>query len=139
MTKEPIMIDDVDVSECEYAEPSYTTPKCAINDWIHCDGHDCHYKQLIRKEQECEEWARKYKQLENEYEGFAVKYTDMEIALKRKMEECEEKDKNIKFLLEKLDLSNNCIQDCEIHWEKERKKLKQQLNQLKVELKAEKK
>ena len=32
MTKEPIIIDDVDVSECEYAEPSYTTPKCAINE-----------------------------------------------------------------------------------------------------------
>lgn len=52
--------------------------------------------------------------------------------LKSKEQECEEKDKGIKFLLEKLDLSNNRIQDCEIHWEKERKKLKQQLDQLKT-------
>ena len=36
----------------------------------------------------CEEWAEKYKQLDNEYEGFAVKYTDMEIALKTKEQEC---------------------------------------------------
>ena len=36
--------------------------------------------------------------------------------LKRKEQECEEKDKYVKFLLEKLDLSNNRRQDCEIHW-----------------------
>ena len=62
MTEE-IMIDNVDVSECEYAEPSYTTPKCAINDWIHCDGHDCHYKQLKRKEQVLEILKVSYKTL----------------------------------------------------------------------------
>lgn len=53
--------------------------------------------------------------------------------LKAKEQECEKKDKDIKFLLEKLDLSNNRIQDCELYWDKEKKNLKQQLDKLKAE------
>ena len=123
MTKEPIMIDGVDVSECEFFSSGlgYCTIGLLANDGTHiCEcEQNCYYKKL--------------KRLENEYEGFAAKYTDMEITLKTKEEECEKKDKDIKFLLEKLDLANNRIQDCEIYWEKEKKNLKQQLDQLKVE------
>ena len=66
MTKEPIMIDDVDVAECKF-----------FDEWKHCElcekfaekenrhllieadlrckeQGDCYYKQLKRKEQECE-------------------------------------------------------------------------------------
>lgn len=46
---EPTIIDGVDVSGCEFAEESATTPKCQINGYIHCDGYNCRYKQLQRK------------------------------------------------------------------------------------------
>ena len=63
MTKEPIVIDDVDVAECENL---YTTNLPIGNDKIKCGLHqgigktcndypNCYYKQLKRKEQECEE------------------------------------------------------------------------------------
>lgn len=62
MTKEPIMIDDVDVAECENL---YTTNLPIGNDKIKCGLHqgigktcndypNCHYKLYKRKEQECE-------------------------------------------------------------------------------------
>lgn len=53
--KEQIIIDGVNVKRCEFAEESATTPKCRINDYIHCDGYTCYYKQLQRKTAECEE------------------------------------------------------------------------------------
>lgn len=86
MTKEPIMIDGVDVSGCEnYGETMAKTRNCILYDKYlrPCKGGNCYYKNWQRKEQQL-------KDFENEYEGFAVKYTDMEMALKRKMEECEE-------------------------------------------------
>lgn len=50
MSREPIMIDDVDVAECVYRAEE----KCILKD----DGcyffPNCYYKQLKRKEQECE-------------------------------------------------------------------------------------
>lgn len=58
MTKEPIMIDDVDVSECENL---YTTNlpigndkiKCGLHQGKTCDNYpNCYYKQLKHKEQE---------------------------------------------------------------------------------------
>ena len=55
MTDKQIIIDGCDVSGCKHAIPTTTTPKCGIKDWIHCDGLNCYYKQLKRKEQECEE------------------------------------------------------------------------------------
>ena len=67
MDDKQIMIDDVDVSECEFFEEC----EIKINDseclaysrhfyegtfYDCCDEHpDCYYKQLKRKEQECEQ------------------------------------------------------------------------------------
>ena len=51
--KERIIIDGVDVSGCGFVEKTVTTPKCTMNDYIHCDGHNCYFKQLARKTQEC--------------------------------------------------------------------------------------
>ncbi len=66
MTKEPIMIDGVDVYECEHFREEFT--EFYLNDpdidYINyccaytneCKKHsDCYYKQLKRKEQECEQ------------------------------------------------------------------------------------
>lgn len=120
MTKEPIMIDDVDVSKCEYHRDTHKelladknikifANYCQINN-DGCYAINCYYKQLKRKEQQL-------KDFENEYEGFAVKYTDMEIALKRKEEECE-------FLKNITTLQSRDMHD-----------KKQQLDQLKAEKK----
>ena len=56
MTKEPIMIDDVDVAECEYF--SSKLGYCNIGLWANDGTHicecepNCYYKQLKRKEEE---------------------------------------------------------------------------------------
>ena len=72
MTKEPIMIDDVDVSECFHFDKGYNHD----NTYCMCDGNmsnlcqenpNCYYKQLKHKEEECEElrdeleWVHGYK------------------------------------------------------------------------------
>lgn len=65
MTKEPIMIDDVDVSECEFFSSGlgYCTIGLLADDGTHiCEcEQNCYYKQLKRKEQECEELLTKIK------------------------------------------------------------------------------
>ena len=59
MTKEPIMINDVDVSECEFFSSGlgYCTIGLLANDGTHiCEcEQNCHYKLYKRKEQKCEE------------------------------------------------------------------------------------
>ncbi len=50
--KEQIIIDGVDVSECEYLK--YDKIGCSADD-CYCLGNDCYFKQLARKTQECEE------------------------------------------------------------------------------------
>ena len=57
MTEE-IIIDGVDVSECEELNTIYEKPKCVIlqNDVCfdnqYCEGYNCYYKQLQRLKQE---------------------------------------------------------------------------------------
>ena len=66
MSHKPIMIDGVDVYECEHLREEFT--ECYLNDpdidYVnYCCAYtneckkysDCYYKQLKRKEQECEE------------------------------------------------------------------------------------
>ena len=79
MTKEPIMIDDVNVKDCKhfnYGEgynsetEEFIEGACecitAHNEYGEfeyfgvCKGRDCYYKQLKRKEEECEE-LKKYR------------------------------------------------------------------------------
>lgn len=60
----PIMIDGVDVSECVYYKQECIA-NCgmfALGDFK-CEGQICLYKQLKRKEQECEELKEKAKEL----------------------------------------------------------------------------
>lgn len=74
MTK--IMIDDVDVAECIfYGATNYKSENCyRLGDKYlrSCKGYkDCYYKQLKRKEEECEElrdeleWVHGYKDILN--------------------------------------------------------------------------
>ena len=58
------VIDGVDVSECEHINTCDNKIKCVIlQDDVcetnpYCEGYNCYYKQLKRKEQECEELRR---------------------------------------------------------------------------------
>lgn len=55
MTDKEIIIDGIDVSECNHFK--YENVDCVINNTC-CWGFDCKYKQLKRKEKECEELKR---------------------------------------------------------------------------------
>lgn len=52
MNRQEIIIDSVDVSECRHFK--YEGVNCVIFNTC-CWGFDCNYKQLKRKEKECEE------------------------------------------------------------------------------------
>ena len=61
MTDKQIIIDGVDVADCEHLNACNKKMKCVIlQDDVceidpYCEGCNCYYKQLKRKEQECEE------------------------------------------------------------------------------------
>lgn len=59
MTDKQITIDGVDVSGCDFCEwKSSDIPQCRTrlaSFESTCKGYNCYYKQLKRKEQECEE------------------------------------------------------------------------------------
>ena len=69
MTDKQIIIDGVDVSECEYynkddktcreVNGKYETDIC---DFDKCENSNCYFKQLKRKEQECEELKKQLMQ-----------------------------------------------------------------------------
>lgn len=54
---EQIIIDGIDVSECEFLK--YDHIGCDIDE-TYCFACDCHFKQLKRKTQECEENEKFY-------------------------------------------------------------------------------
>ena len=68
MENKQIIIDGVDVSGCEYynkddntcreVNGNYNTDICEFDK---CENSNCRFKQLKRKEQECEELKEKYK------------------------------------------------------------------------------
>ena len=73
--KEQIIIDGVDVSGCEFYQIAANElyPKaqyCASIRNIFCeDNPNCHFKQLARKTQECENLKEDYKELEQRHNG----------------------------------------------------------------------
>ena len=107
------IIDGVDVSGCEYCL-KMLEHRCTIqhdtNKYLCEENPNCYYKQL--------------KRYENEYEGFAVKYTDMEIALKRKTEELEQYKKSKQASYEATQKQCN-----DLTWEN--RKLKKECEELK--------
>ena len=65
MTNKQIIIDGVDVSRCdELITQSENTIICEITGYLCNDRQNCYYKQLKRKEQECEELVSKGNQLD---------------------------------------------------------------------------
>ena len=66
MTDKEIIIDGVDVSGCKYCL-KMTKYRCTIQrdiyKWLCEENPNCYYKQLKRKEQECEELKEKNKKI----------------------------------------------------------------------------
>ena len=109
MNEEKI-IDGVDVSKCKFYREDGACALSEIKEYDkksgimifkpyfckHADCRKCDFKQL--------------KRYENEYEGFAVKYTDMELALKRKEEELEQYKKSKQASYESMQAEwNNAV------------------------------
>ena len=67
--KEQIIIDGIDVSECEHHRKCILPDNigCKIDDFLCCDKPNCYFKQLTRKTQECEELKEDYAKLEQRH------------------------------------------------------------------------
>ena len=103
MTKEPIMIDDVDVSGCQFFIDEYIEDFpddggvricnfCCIAQGECETNKDCHYKQLKRKEEECEELREDIKDIADLLDldtGEEYNFGNIEMAVKDLMQECE--------------------------------------------------
>lgn len=65
MTDKKIIIDGVNVAECEYHSSTPNNELCYMKGNKCGDNPNCYYKQLQRKEQECEkwEWIRLYRSI----------------------------------------------------------------------------
>ena len=104
--KKEIIIDGVDVSQCVYRmKDEYNTCCCTstkenegeerITAYYGCKyNHNCHYKQLKRKEQECEE----YKQALAEIKEIAKEKSNVNdwlaLDILQKISECEVENDN---------------------------------------------
>ena len=85
MNGQKIIINNVDVSECEFFEEceiKINDSECLAHSrhfyegtfYDCCDEHpDCYYKQLKRKEQECEELKEQFKLAEPLYQSCNIK------------------------------------------------------------------
>ena len=93
MTDKQIIIDGIDVSECEYHSLNKNNCSlCSLSNNLICNYKPfCNYKQLKRKEQECEKWKNAYGVKEDALEE-AEEYT----------EELEEKCHKLKQQLDQL-------------------------------------
>ena len=101
--KEQIIIDGVDVSGCEYYAQGICNIPDVIETYDSCiDKGACYFKQLQRKEKECEEVSNEIVELNVKYE------TVVNLAKKN------------------ADANEYCLQELE----KENQKLKQALNEI---------
>ena len=111
MTDEQIIIDGIDVSKCEFLiiNNDKQLCRCIKSDLFggiefvenakngNCkDNPNCYYKQLKRKEEECErlkEEIKHYKQIAQYHGNLSVKYTNKSAKLKQTLAEIEKQVK----------------------------------------------
>ena len=113
MTNKQIIIDGLDVSGCVYFKMNNKMSMCrACNSGIgtpYCEYHkDCYYKQLKRKEQECEELKdeiKHYKQITQHHGNLSVKYTNKSARYKQALTK-------IKDIAEKYYRTLSAEKDC---------------------------
>ena len=115
MTDKQIIIDGIDVSKCNYfnnTDKSYCEECCSEFGCAICnDRPNCYYKQLARKEQECESW-KKVNDEKNEFlkklgisatgEFHRIKYY-----IDKQAKELEQLKSENEILKEKLVISSN--------------------------------
>ena len=75
MTDKQIIINDIDVSECEYYDKNKPLLTCTCEEYPCSECPNCYYKQFKRSEAQCE--------------GMFVTHTDLEKKYKAKEQECE--------------------------------------------------
>jgi len=102
MTNKEIIIDGCDVSGCEFLRNCIIPDNygCKIDDSLCCDVGDCYYKQLKRKEQECE-------RLDNEAQNLFTEKTNLEIELRQLKAENEKQKEFQKLLEEQMEFNRN--------------------------------
>ena len=119
MTDKEIIIDGVDVSECETLTYKDSVKPMCGNTGICCRGRkNCYYKQLKRKEQECEESKdeiKHYKQIAQYHGNLSVKYTNKSAKYKQTLTEIKEIAENMNnecfyndFSCDGCDMINGC-------------------------------
>lgn len=96
MTDKQIIIDGVDVSECEYYDKNKQLLTCVCEKYPCSECHDCYYKQLKHKEQELQGAMDNYVQLDLQR---VKEYNELVDLYKAKEQEC----KNYKQALEDIE------------------------------------
>lgn len=107
-----IMVDGIDVNGCIFYMPNYKEDDtkieyfCLITQKEHsCDKQPCYYKQLKRKEQECEELKKENLKLQKEVNDINV------IFMREHIWELKAENDNCKKRLNKLYVFNKKIID----------------------------
>lgn len=104
MTDKQIIIDGVDVSGCEYFRVTLPSGclgehRCncdSINSMsLNCEDNNCIYKQLKRKEQECENGIKRIKDLEERIINHSDTIEEYCNKLAKKQQECERLKKKL--------------------------------------------
>ena len=102
MTDKQIIIDGVDVSECKHFDFCHKECKAEyyirygyeIVEYDSCiENKNCYYKQLKRKEQECQQAMDNYVQLDLQR---VKEYNELVDLYKAKEQECEELKEEVK-------------------------------------------
>jgi len=128
MTDKQIIIDGCDVSGCEFLRNCIIPDNygCKIDDSLCCDVGNCYYKQLKRKEQECEELKEQLIILDDEDVVVEITVKQFEEYKKLKADR-EEALKQLEFVR-----TLNTVKEAEI------KKLEKENEKLKAEIKLSK-
>lgn len=113
--KEQIIIDGVDVSGCEYYDQGICNIPDVIETYDSCiDKGACYFKQLQRKEKECEEVSNEIVELNVKYEtvvNLAKKNAD---ANEYCLQELEKENQKLKQALDEIEkMIESIITDCD--------------------------
>ena len=106
MTDKQMIIDDVDVSKCNYfnnTDKSYCEECCSEFGCAICnDRPNCYYKQLARKEEECEELKEDREHWKSNFNG---KVSAIEELLKQ-LDQLKAENEELKTMLKDLSYEN---------------------------------
>lgn len=113
--KKEIIIDGVDVSGCEYYDQGICNIPDVIETYDSCiDKGACYFKQLQRKEKECEEVSNEIVELNVKYEtvvNLAKKNAD---ANEYCLQELEKENQKLKQALDEIEkMIESIITDCD--------------------------